>query len=432
MKQRHFFCCLTIGLLMMACSKQSNEMIRQGEGRIKTEKGMAMGLANHATIGPAGGVLSSTDGQLTVTVPQGAIAANTDFVVQPITNTLYEGKENRLAYRLLPEGVSFDKPVTLTFAYNEDDLNTVSEDLLTVAWQQQDGSWKVEPTRLNKLSKTLTVETTHFSDWTKTGGLELKVEKELLKPGEKSRLSIVSAGDDDLLAYLGVSLEDDARLTALGNWKIVEGRGSIQENKSGSKSFAYTALYTAPSTVPAPMNVTITVAAEGFNAIKDPSAPGGVRNTGKMILFGRLIVSENYMTGTLDGVPFGFLGDKVSAIGMGGAIVVRGSDGSDEMTLTVNATSAGSFPCGQIILPGKAGIIIGSLTGSGPNYGHSYFKCDQTGEVEYSPANLQITKWPEVGGTAEGSFSGPIYLNDGLCGPRQKALTVKFMVTRSN
>lgn len=45
---------------------------------------------------------------------------------------------------------------------------------------------------------------------------------------------------------------------------------------------------------------------------------------------------------------------------------------------------------------------------------------------------LQITKWPEVGGTAEGSFSGPVYLNDGLCGARQKMLTVQFMVTRSN
>lgn len=432
MQRRQFFCCFAIGLIMMACSKQSNEITRQGAERIKTEKGLATGTPIQKTIGPDGGVLTSADGQLTVTVPQGALGAATDVVIQPITNTLYDGKEFRMAYRLLPEGTNFEKPVMLTFNYEEADLEATTEDLLTIAWQQPDGSWKVEPTRLNKLTKTLAVETTHFSDWTKTGGLELRVEKELLKPGEKSMLSIVSVGEDDMLAYLGVSTEDDARLTALGNWKIIQGTGSIQERKAGSKGFAYTALYTAPSNIAAPVNVTITAEAEGFNKIKDPAAPGGVRNTGKMILFGRLIVSENFLTGTLDGVPFGFLGDKVSALGMGGAIVVSGSDESGEITLSVNANSAGSYPCGQIIQPGKAGVVIGSFSEGGSNYGHSYFPCDQSGEVKYSPAMLQITKWPEVGGTAEGSFSGPVYLNDGLCGARQKMLTVQFMVTRSN
>lgn len=432
MIQRRLFCCVAIGLIMMACNKSSNEIIRQRAERIKTEKGLANGTPEHKTIGPEGGVLISADDQLKVTVPQGAVGAVTDFGIQPITNTLYDSKDNRMAYRLLPEGINFEKPVILIFTYDDEDLKTTTEDLLTIAWHQPDDSWKVEPTRLNKLAKTLTVETTHFSDWTKTGGLEMRVEKGLLKPGEKSMLSIVSAGEDDLLAYLGVSADDDARLTALGNWKIIEGNGSIQEKRAGSRGFAYTASYTAPSTIPAPMNVTITAEAEGFNKIKDPSAPGGVRNTGKMILFGQLIVSENFMTGTLDGVPFGFLGDKVSALAMGGAIVVTGSDASGEITLSVNANSAGTYPCGQIIQPGKAGIIIGSLSGDAPNYGHSYFECDQSGEVRYSPASLQITQWPEVGGKAAGSFSGPVYLNDGLCGPRQKNLTVQFMVTRSN
>jgi hypothetical protein len=133
-------------------------------------------------IGPAGGELVSADGKLKIKVPSGAVNADVQFGIQPVTNTLFEGNTTRMTYRLLPEGTPFSKPVSLTFTYTDDDLQRTSEDVMAVAWQQPDGAWKIVPARLNKTNKTVTAETTHFSDWTTTGGFELRVDREVLLP----------------------------------------------------------------------------------------------------------------------------------------------------------------------------------------------------------------------------------------------------------
>lgn len=396
---------------------------------IQSARGTSKGASVTKSIGPAGGELVSGDGKLKLTVLQGTVINTTQFSIEPITNTLFEDG-SRIAYRLLPEGVTFTKPVTLQFSYDGSVLENTVEDFMTVASQQANGSWKLEPTVLNKTLKTLTVETTHFSDWTVTGGFELRVENDLVRPGEKAMLRVVTA-TDDLLAYLTVSSEDEAMLTALGNWKIIQGPGSLQTFRSGSKGFAKSAEYTAPSSVTGVTNVVITMEVEGFNRIKDPSAPGGVRQTGKMILYGRIIVSENYLTGLFDGVPFGFFGNNVVATGLGGLITIRASDPSGEVTVSANGSGAGSYPSGQIIFPGKGGVSFGDPNGSF-FYVHSYFECGQTGALRYSPGTIELTKWPAVGQAAEGSFSGLVYLNNGLCGPPSKFLHLEFSVTRSN
>jgi hypothetical protein len=419
-------------LLLIAISCKKNP-IENGESiptePIQTARGTIVGTTVTKSIGATGGELISGDGKLKVMVPQGSVSTTTQFSIEPITNTLFEDG-SRIAYRLLPEGITFNMPVTLQFSYDGSALTNTVEDFLSVASQQANGSWRLEPTVLNKTMKTLTVETSHFSDWTVTGGFELRVQKHHLRPGQKSTLSVVTA-TDDLLAYLTVSSEDEASLTALGNWQIIQGPGSLESFRSGTKGFAKSAEYTAPSSVTGIAIVVITMEVEGFNRIKDPSAPGGIRQTGKMILYGRITVSENFLTGTLDGVEFGFFGNNIVATGLGGLITIRASDASGEVTVSANATAAGSYPGGQIIFPGKSGVSIGAPTG-GPFYVHSYFECGQTGELKFSPGVVELKKWPAIGQPAEGSFSGPVYLNNGLCGPETKYLYLNFNVTRSN
>lgn len=273
------------------------------------------------------------------------------------------------------------------------------------------------------------METTHFSDWPVTGGFELRIRKNILKSGEKTKLWVVNIASGDELVPLLVTEAAEAELTALGNWKIVQGGGKIVANKSGKKGFASSAEYAAPSSVNGMMHVTITAEIEGFNRIPDPSAPGGFRNTGKMILLGRVIVSDNYLTGTLDGIPFGFFGEHVLATGINGLIVVRGADDSGEIQLSANANAAGSYPCGHLFSPGNGSVTVDPGSTS---YGHSFIECGPAGEIRFSTSPVQITEWPAVGGNARGSFSGPVYLNDGNCGPRQKMLAVEFSVTRSS
>src|SRR5690606_8958925 len=112
----------------------------------------------------SGGTLTSGDGKLMVQVPAGALNAPVELSVQPISNTL-DDMAAHPAYRLLPEGVSFEKPVTLSFHVPEGMSTSGAENTLTVAYQRESGIWAALPTVLDKQQRKLHVETTHFSDW---------------------------------------------------------------------------------------------------------------------------------------------------------------------------------------------------------------------------------------------------------------------------
>jgi hypothetical protein len=76
-----------------------------------------------AQIGPAGGVLQSADGSLTLTVPAGALGAATTLTVEEIGTTDVgpefgeledDGLSIRRAYRFGPAGTAFAQPATVT------------------------------------------------------------------------------------------------------------------------------------------------------------------------------------------------------------------------------------------------------------------------------------------------------------------------------
>lgn len=418
-------------LLSVACKKSGSNGPEIPAEPIVTAKGVARGASVSKQIGIAGGELESGDGKIKIMVPQGSVQQNTTFTIQPITNTLHGGDDKRSAYRLLPEGTTFAKPVQLVFNYDEDDLNGTAEDLMTVAWQTTEGSWKVEPCRLDKQNQTLTVETTHFSDWTKTGGFEITTPKTLLRTKEKILLTVLAVTEDEMLAPLPLTDAELSKLTSMGNWEKLKGPGTLTPIKSG-RGFETSAEYTSPETVNAVEFIEIAMEVEGFNHIKDPSVPGGVRRTGKMILFINLVVSDNMLTGTFDGIPFGFFGEKVVITGINGNIGIRASDASGEITLVISANAKGAYPCGQIFFPNKASVNVLAPPGEdGPNYSTSYFECGQAGELKFSPSNVYLDVWPAIGEVAEGTYSGNVYLSDGQCGARAKDLTLTFKVVRS-
>lgn len=417
-------------LILTACKKSGGGAVTPAEP-VVTAKGVAKGTPVTKQIGTAGGELESDDGKIKIVVPQGAVQQNTAFSIQPITNTLHDGDEDRTAYRLLPEGTTFAKPVQLVFNYDEDDLNGTVEDFMTVAWQRPEGSWKVEPCRLDKQHQTLTVETTHFSDWIKTGGFEIYTPKKLLRTKAKAMLTVLAVTENEMLAPLPLSDAELGELTSMGNWEKLKGPGTLTPIKGG-RGFETSAEYTAPETVDKVEFIEIAMEVEGFNHIKDPSAPGGVRRTGKMILFINLIVSDNMLTGTFDDIPFGFFGDEVVITGINGNIGIRASDASGEISIIISANAAGSYPCGQIFFPNKAAVNVLAPPGwDGPNYATSYFECGQTGDLKFSPSLVHLDVWPAIGGVAEGTYSGNVFLADGQCGARPKDLTLTFKVVRS-
>jgi hypothetical protein len=152
---------------------------------VVTAKGQAVGTAVTKQIDAAGGALTSQDGKLTITVPAGTVSSSTTFSIQPITNTLTQGKP---AYRLLPEGITLAKPVQLSFSYNNADITNTNEDLLILYFQTEQGSWQSLPTSLEKNRKLLTASTTHFSDWVAGGALQMEISKKALSAGESSEI----------------------------------------------------------------------------------------------------------------------------------------------------------------------------------------------------------------------------------------------------
>ena len=65
-----------------------------------TAVGSATGSASSATIGAAGGSLSAPDGRLALTIPAGALAADTVISIQPYTNLAH----GRTGARARPTG----------------------------------------------------------------------------------------------------------------------------------------------------------------------------------------------------------------------------------------------------------------------------------------------------------------------------------------
>ncbi len=129
-----------------------------------TEVGTADGDPVSAVIGPGGGTISTPDGRLTVVIPEGALNADTEIGIQPITNTAHGGLGT--GYRLTPDGQTFQQPIGLVFAYTDQETSATGPELLDVAFQTAEGYWQLaDSLALDTTGRTVTAATRHFCDW---------------------------------------------------------------------------------------------------------------------------------------------------------------------------------------------------------------------------------------------------------------------------
>ena len=158
---------MLLAVLIPACGSSAAPPLTTGRGSPTGADGAS------ATLGSAGGTF--TFGALTVTVPAGALKQDTVVSATPITSTAPAARGEAL--RLGPEGLTFAQPVTITFSYTDADLVGTAASELLVAWQRADGTWASrDNVVLDEVAHTVSIQTLHFSDWTKVGGV-------LLRPG---------------------------------------------------------------------------------------------------------------------------------------------------------------------------------------------------------------------------------------------------------
>jgi len=252
---------LLIPLTLSCCKKDTTAPEEPAPAPLITTAGTPDGTPVTQTIGAAGGTLTSADGRMKLVIPAGALSEDREITMQPVTRQLPYGYGR--AYRLTPHDISFAQPVTVTFYYEEDSIRNTAAELLGIAYQDQSGQWfSAGEALLDKTQHTLSVNTTHFSDWGYFPYFFIVPGETLVDPGAQLELKVLATIPDDfgdISGPDGVPLTQPAApsIRYLGAWDYA-GEGLLEGD--GNKAH-----YEAPNTVPHinPEAVSVTVKMKG-------------------------------------------------------------------------------------------------------------------------------------------------------------------------
>lgn len=334
-----FLSVLLLGLL--SCRDQDSPLSKSREIDFSkltpavTAQSSPVGSVFSRVIGAGGGVVQSPDGQIRIDIPAGALSTNTTIGIQAITNQAPLGTGN--AYRLTPEGTVFAQPVKITMKYGEG----VPAPFVWVVTQKSDGTWlgdlNSEP---DEASQTVSVQTTHFSDWAagKLIDLRLSPEKATLKVKQSLKLSITGFSSreedgDHLVPLTPIHPPDDEELAALPDlsaagkllvklnkyselefkeWRLDAQKAPASGSKGKLEAAGSEATYTAPDDVPAPEEVAVSV----YVQAKDKKGGGSAMSIVTSI---RIVKNEYFLILYLDGKKIEYIpsGNGVKPIDQG-------------------------------------------------------------------------------------------------------------------
>jgi hypothetical protein len=225
--------------------------------------GTILGQAATTTIGPSGGTLISPDERLTISVPAGAVEASQTFSIQPITSTGPQSLGN--GFRLSPHGTTFKKPVTISVRYDPDNLDGTVAEALALAYQSDKGVWRLAAKgKVDTTTHTVSVETTHFSDWAVLERAFLAPSIGFVKPGDDLGLEVRLLATELVLPLVNDTdvpepYESPSTAVDYTSWKLI-GAGRLVPA-------AWKALYYAPATPPARNPVAVTIKLNGPTVI---------------------------------------------------------------------------------------------------------------------------------------------------------------------
>jgi hypothetical protein len=241
----------------------------EGKTPVPTAVGTPLGEPVSKIIGVSGGELATADGAITVIVPAGAFAKDETVTIQEITNEAH-GALGR-AFRITPEGLNTPVPMTVRFSYSELDLAGTTLAALGIAYQEPSRAWRVytNPT-IDTTNRTLSVQTRHFSDWSRVRGVQLVPNAARVTAGNGLDLHVLECDiepvdeDGELnipMPGMLVACEASPLLSyATKRWAVngVEGgtptTGTIAPN---ADRWIGKATYTAPATKPTPSVVAV-------------------------------------------------------------------------------------------------------------------------------------------------------------------------------
>jgi hypothetical protein len=270
-------------LILAACSKSSDTVIEPGNIDVKPVArpvGEPLGQKTSVTITSAGGEIISGDQSLKITIPAGAVTAATTFGIQEVKNTCNAAIGR--SFQLLPHGVNFLKPVTITYAYREYRQKISLEDALGLAYQDAQGIWRLQKNAtVNREAGTVSVQTTHFSNWALLQWLKIAPANAVVEPGKSLDLKVMSyipLKSDDLLTPLvpeegvdaGVGEGHQLPGTFIKGWSV-GGKGSVNGNGAAA---TYHAPEQAPQTIIDAVTATLKDARRQLLLVSNITVPG--------------------------------------------------------------------------------------------------------------------------------------------------------------
>lgn len=309
-------------LLLNSCGKDDpSPNNNNSTDPIVTERGDEQGTATSATIGAAGGTVQSSDERISVTIPAGALTSNTNISIQPIKNNGPLGIGS--GYRLEPEGTTFAQPVTISFKYDDGLLSDANENFLWIITQASDGTWNAMlKSEVNTATKTVSVKSTHFSDWVLAKFIDLSLDPTSKSVGNNGTVNLKikgfastdATGELDDLAPLK-NIPDDgldylAPLTPIppvGERKMIfrvkgwtlNGSAAPTSGSSGSLNASnLTAVYKAPDKKPSRNPVAVSVNLEGSN--KEGGSQASYMLTSNIMI----VDNEQFLTVRVDGETY--------------------------------------------------------------------------------------------------------------------------------
>jgi hypothetical protein len=375
-----------------------------------TDTGTAIGFANVKIIGAAGGSISSIDNGITVTIPAGAVSADTRFSIQPVTNKAPNGIG--ISYLLLPEGIHFQKPVTIQFRYNAEDVDGTDPASLLLAYQDSSGIWHGKMnSRADTNTKTITVTSDHFSRWSAFANIYLIVDRPSIDVNESTKLRVRKVTEADLQPLTGERVLDTSWSFDIGvDHYALLGGGSL------STSFTRTCTYTAPSTLPSPNPVTVTA------FIKDLDNPSHT-----MTLKRKIYVHNSFLEIIMDGETNIYPSATIDVYG-NSMMSVSGHNtrGNGAVFVITNGTGPGGYSWG--VLPYAGSDLQVSI--GGVSFTDLYVTCAPDEKIKTTSGTINIATWADVGGFVEGTFGGQVVHVDDCKNYYTKNISGRFKAKR--
>jgi hypothetical protein len=252
---------------------------------------------------------------------------------------------------LLPEGLTFGVPVTLTFHYTEEDAEGTLSDFLEIAYQGSDRVWySLTWVTVDEQAKTISASVKHFTRWSVASKLRIEPKMPaipVIEKGSTYNLHLAGAKDTppkeeappenpgDDYTYLP-PLPKRKQIPFQATWYVNGVTNGNQNVGTISVADKIHVTYHAPEEVPANNPVLITAELTDFEAFS--KVEGKVIKHNKVVLYKRIKIRPDEYNFTLEvtydtDMACGFPGQQYKD-GVTMDVQVKNENGNDTVILT--------------------------------------------------------------------------------------------------